>query len=350
MRLHHRISAGLVAVLLGGWPPLAKAEGRPRVLVAGDASDPLVWRFGRELAALRMEAISVGPVANCDVATIDELALTEYATAAVCKDGDVVSTWYTDALYDYFERVPVAPVTEAPHELDLTSTRIAELVRAIIDRDRDRRDNRIAAETALGAAEAVVPIHTEERHRPIQLGSPPSRYVAINAGPSWFAGTRSELGLGANVELGVGKIVAPFVRADYAPSYGGTITGSRGATREDQASLGMVLAGVAIPATGFGSRVSLRGTLGTGAMWLRGQSTLDLPGGGGARAANTAATPVFATGGSLSVRVAGPVRAAADGLIAVSSRLLAIESDGLRYAEQGHLLASMGLRLEVVVP
>lgn len=347
-----------IAIVLSSSSAVA---ARPRVVVAGDDEDAVTPRVVRELTALGLEPVRVGPSPGCESAALGNQAMHEGARAALCTSADSVLVWSMGRALRLVETLPLHGV--GPDERALVAIRAAEATRAYVEADRARAEALEAEErsteeslSALAAAHAVLSTSLavpRDQRRVLAPGPPHTETFSVGVGSGMISGVGPPVSsVTAMGEIGGPSVLAPFVRIDV-PLSASSIDRTGGSVR---VSPGLAALGLNIPLLPAQSVLIPRVGVGAGIAWLsvtetRAFNPLDTT-----NAEVGSVSPGMALSGmgfaqaALSLRIVDPVRLAADAALGATTSRMTARGFGTTVAEWGRPFGALAVRAEILVP
>jgi len=349
----------------------AAPEGKPRkAVVAGPADDPLVSRVQKELTALGFETVRIGPADGCTFQALAPRVESAGAVAAACSDGEQVGVWALERPGLRLREVVLGGSDD--HARDVAAVRAAEIMRAAVEL-KEQEDNEAAVRGEL--APRPPPTWKSERDREVAANDRPvtptppadgqdsslverkAPIVAAGVGMGALLGADASTGtFNAHAEVGILRWLAIAGRLDYPLE---TQELSRGGQQFEVAP-GFAGGGASLPLMSSSSFVIPRLGAGFGVSWINarapdrrsfvsnsdGSITEFVAQRGGS---DMTASPVAYLSAAVSMRIYGPMRLTADGMLGSSVSRMVVRSSNTHIAYWGQPLGALSLRLEVLI-
>jgi hypothetical protein len=355
-----------LAAITGASVTRADPAATPRrVLVAGPSKDPVTERMLNELRAMGLDPVRSGAAEGCARAAVLAAISAADADAAICADGDSIGVWVREPdglrLRDVIVTNDVDPAAR-----DVAAMRGAEIARASLElleaasQDPPAR----AASNPAPASPAPGPPAAEEMPPDADRGTVAARgedssarrtpRLVVGGGISTLLGADASVGaFGGQIEVGVTRFLSLAARIEW-PFERHRLHVSSGTVAVAPALMGL---GVTLPLARPRAFMIPRVGGGAGAVRLEAEpeTFFDVrpPGGtapGTTPQSETLWSPALYGSAGLSMRLAGPVRLAVDGLFGATAHRMVVRTPARHEAYWGRPFGAIAMRVEVLVP
>jgi hypothetical protein len=356
-----------LAAITGASVTRADPAATPRrVLVAGPSKDPVTERMLNELRAMGLDPVRSGAAEGCARAAVLAAISAADADAALCADGDSIGIWVREPdglrLRDVIVTSDVDPAAR-----DVAAMRGAEIARAsleLLEAASQDPPARAAMKPAPASPAPGPPPAPEDTPPDADRGTVAASgedssarrtpRLVVGGGISTLLGADASVGaFGGQVEVGVTRFFSLAARIEW-PFERHKLHVSSGTVAVAPALMGL---GVTVPFARPRAFMIPRVGGGAGAVRLdaEAETFFDVrpPGGTAPNTlpqAETLWSPALYGSAGLSMRLAGPVRLAVDGLFGATAHRMVVRTPVRHEAYWGRPFGAIAMRVEVLVP